>query len=608
MTSPEPPSHPSRSAQTFQPLRPRDPESVGGYRTVGRLGAGGMGTVYAGRGASGGVVAIKLVHGDLAADPDFRARFRREADLVRRVSSACVPRFLDSDTDAAQPWLATEYVAGPTLRQHVREHGPLTGTSLRAFATGVSEALRAIHTAGIVHRDLKPGNVVLAADGPKVLDFGIARALAETAITRTGGLFGTPGWVAPELLRGGQPSPAADVFAWGALVAFAATGRNPFGTGSAETVAVRVLDGQPDLAGIPDDLMPLVTAATGGDPARRPTVDQALSELLGAQLTGIGGTSPAEEATALVTRVLRDGWEAPPPPTMITPPRPLAPTPGTGQPSDRAAAREPGKRRWTLVAAAAAAVLLVTGGGWFLGVRFGPGGTGSGADRTDAAGGTEGSGRGSGGNGDGPGEGSGEVSNAGAGGEIAVEISGNGLFTVHADGSGGLGITPGFDGVNPALPEGVERAEYAVATVRVETVYSDTAAQTGIMVFGEVEYVADTGEFTLRSGDITLLEVGEGLDPLPRDPTADGRPAHVAVPDEVLATVSRETPSAEFEVRFPEAPESGLLAYLPAPTALGGNADTARGAYACYMNWHPYPPVDMTDEEFVPCPEERPSE
>jgi hypothetical protein len=563
-----------------------------------------MGVVYAGQDPSGDLVAIKLVHGDLAADPDFRARFHREADLVRRVASPCVPRFLDSDTDASQPWLATEYVAGPTLRQHVREHGPLTGAGLRAFATGVAEALRAIHTAGIVHRDLKPGNVVLAADGPKVLDFGIARALAETAITRTGGLFGTPGWVAPELLRGGPPSPAADVFAWGALVAFAATGRSPFGTGSAETVAVRVLDGPPDLDGVPDDLMPLVTAATGSDPARRPTVEQALSALLGRELTAVGGTGAADEATALVTQVLRDGWEAPPPPTRVTPPRSLTPPPEAGRPTARSTARARGGRRRALVAAAVAAVVLVAGGGWFLGGRFGTGVAGTGADGADAAGGTEGGGE----NGDGPSEGSGDVSNAGAGGGIAVEVSGNGLFTVHADDSGELGITPGFDGVGPVLPEGAERAEYAVATVRVDTVHADTAAQSGITVFGEVEYVADTGEFTLRSGDLTLLEVGDGLDPLPDDPTSDGRPAHTADPDEVLATVGPEARGAEFEVRFPRAPASGLLAYLPAPTALGGDGATARGAYACYMNWHPYPPVDMTDEEFVPCPQEPPSE
>ncbi|WP_017588161.1 serine/threonine-protein kinase [Nocardiopsis ganjiahuensis] len=584
MTSPEPP------AQAFQPLRPRDPESVGGYRTVGRLGAGGMGAVYAARDRSGDLVAIKLVHGDLAADPDFRARFHREADLVRRVSSPCVPRFLASDTDTGRPWLATEYVAGPTLRQHVREHGPLTGTGLRAFAVGAAEALRAIHAAGIVHRDLKPGNVVLAADGPKVLDFGIARALAETAITRTGGLFGTPGWVAPELLRGGPPGPEADLFAWGALVAFAATGRSPFGTGSAETVAVRVLDGRPDLDGVPEDLMPLVAAATGGDPARRPTVEQVLSELLGSELTLIGGACAAEEATALVTRVLRDGWEAPPP-TAITSPRTVTPLPPAG--------RRPRKRPWTSVATAAAAVLLVAGGGWFVGDRFGAG-DGPDAGGAQGDGGTEGTGGG--------GEGSGEGANTGTGGALAVEVSGNGLFTVHADDSGELGITPGFDGVGPALPEGVGRSEYAVATVRVTTVRSDTAARSGTTVSGEVEYVADSGEFTLRSGDFTLLEVGEGLDPLPDDPTADGRPAHTADPDEVLATVTPESPGAEFEAHFPDAPESGLLAYLPAPTARGGDDAAVRGVYACYMNWHPYPPVDMTDEEFVPCPEEPPSE
>lgn len=580
MTPPEPP---------FQPLRPRDPRSVGDYRTVGRLGAGGMGAVYAGRAPSGALVAIKLVHGDLAADPDFRARFRREADLVRRVSSPCVPRFLASDTGSGQPWLVTEYVAGPTLRQHVRDHGPLTGGHLRAFAAGVAEALRAIHTAGIVHRDLKPGNVVLAEDGPKVLDFGIARALAETAITRTGGLFGTPGWVAPELLRGGQPGPAADVFAWGALAAFAATGRNPFGTGSAESMAVRVLEARPDLDGVPEDLAPLVTAATGDDPARRPTVEQVLSELLGTEPTRVGGTG-AEKATVRVTQVLREQWEAPSPPAAVAPHR--SPTPNPDSARTPAGA---GGRRWAVGVAAVATVLLVTAGGWYLGGRFGTNGDGTSARGTDGSeegrvGGTE----------------TGAVS--GAGGTIAVEMSGNGLFTVHADDSGQLGIAPGFDGVGPVLPEEAERAESAVATVRLETVSSDAAARTGVTVFGEVEYVADNGEFTLRSGDLTLLEVGEGMDPLPDDPTADGRPAHHADPDDVLVTVDPESPGAEFEVRFPGAPDSGLLAYLPAHDAHGGTRYAVRGAYACYMNWHPYPPVDMTDEEFVPCWEEPPSE
>ena len=571
------------SDPSFPPLKPRDPASVGPYRTVGRLGAGGMGVVYAGRDPSGSLVAIKLVHGDLATDPEFRTRFRREADLVSRVVGPCVPRFLDSDTEAERPWLVTEYVSGPTLRQHLREHGPLTGSSLHAFALGVAEALRAVHAAGIVHRDLKPGNVILAPDGPKVLDFGIARAIDETALTRTGGLFGTPGWVAPELLRGSPPTPAADVFAWGGLVAFAATGRSPFGTGSAETMAVRVLDGEPDLDGVPPHLMPLVQAATGQDPNRRPTVDQALAELLGTdQATVVGAGS---DATELVTRMLRAEWQAPPPPTVFT-----------GDPTPRE--RSERGRPWLLAGAAVTALGLVAAGAWVAGDRFAQD-PGEGSEQADAE---EGRGEGS--------DGVQEVDGVGAtepgpGEQVVVEVASNGLFMVHADTSGTLDVTPGFDGVEPVLPEDVERAEYVVASVRLNTVYADVAAQSGVQVFGEVEYLADDGEFTLHAGDLTLLEVGEGLDPLPDDPTADGRPEHTADPEQVLATVSADSPDAEFEVDFPEAPQSGLLAYLPAADVVGGEA-SVRGIYTCYMNWHPYPPVDMTDTEYVPCPAERP--
>ena len=584
MTSPDP---------LFPPPRPRDPKSVGGYRIVGRLGAGGMGVVHAGRDPSGGLAAIKLVHGDLAADPDFRARFRREADLVRRVVSPCVPRFLASDTEAARPWLATEYVSGPTLSRHVREHGPLSGANLRAFAVGAAEALRAIHGAGIVHRDLKPGNVVLGVDGPKVLDFGIARAMAETAITRTGELFGTPGWVAPELLRGGGPSPAADVFAWGGLVAFAATGRNPFGGGSVETVAVRVLDGRPDLDGVPTDLMPLVVAAMGNEPIRRPGVEDTLSELLDVRHETRDPQDGPEVATTLVTRLLRDDWEAPPPPTVLTPPGGDTPPARTGRAFAPRRESRPGRRRAALITAGTTAVLLVSGLGWFLGSRFGEGDPGSTGTVGEADGTAE--------------EAVVEAGGVEEGGVLAVELTGDGLFTVHADESGELEVVQGFDGVGPALPEGTERGEYAIATVRVQTVSTDFTSQVGVRVTGEVDYVADDGEFTLRSGDLTLLEVGEGLDPLPDDPTADGRTGHTAEPDEILATVDPGSPTAEFEVEFPDAPHSGLLAYLPAATAHGGD-DTVRGVYACYMNWHPLPPVDMTDEEYVPCWEEPPSE
>ena len=272
---------PTTSTTVFSPLRPDDPETVGGMRVVGRVGTGGMGTVYAGVGRRGRYTAIKVIREELTEDPGLRERFTREIRLLGRVRSRCVPALLGSGQDGGGPWLATEFVPGPSLSEHLRNHGPLPPHLLRGLAAGVAEALVAAHAAGIVHRDLKPGNVILAPDGPKVLDFGIARAVDETALTRTGGLVGTPGWIAPEVLRGATPTPAADLFGWGALVAFAATGRPPFGSGSTESLAYRVLDREPDLAGVPAPLLPLVTAALVKDPLRRPTAEQVVSALTG---------------------------------------------------------------------------------------------------------------------------------------------------------------------------------------------------------------------------------------------------------------------------------------------------------------------------------------
>ncbi|MFE9246693.1 serine/threonine-protein kinase [Nocardiopsis sp. NPDC006938] len=257
----------------FAPLRPDDPETLGGFRIVGRVGTGGMGTVYAGLrpgSRTRGYTAIKVIREELTEDPDFHARFTREIRLLRRVRSRSVPEFLGSGRDGDGPWLATEFVPGLSLSAHVKQHGPLPPNLLLGLAAGVAEALHAVHTAGIVHRDLKPGNVMLAPDGPKVLDFGIARAVDETALTRTGGLVGTPGWIAPEVLRGASAAPPADLFAWGALVAYAASGRAPFGSGSTDSLAHRVL-----LTGVPETLLPLVTAALDPDPPRRPTAAQA---------------------------------------------------------------------------------------------------------------------------------------------------------------------------------------------------------------------------------------------------------------------------------------------------------------------------------------------
>ncbi|MGQ4272330.1 serine/threonine-protein kinase, partial [Nocardiopsis changdeensis] len=284
-----------------------DPARVGPYHVLGRLGAGGMGTVYAGTDRSGAAAAVKVVHGEFALDRDFRARFAREVRLVREVDGPCTPRFLAADTGAERPWLAVEYVPGPTLRRHVQTRGPLRGGALWGFAVGVAEALVAVHGRGIVHRDLKPGNVILGPTGPKVLDFGIARALDGTAITRTGRAMGTPGWVAPEVFTGAAPDPAADMFVWGALVACAATGRDPFGAGSTQDKAVRVVRGEADLDGVPEELLPLLRAALAKDPRPRPSAAQALREVLRLR-TGraVGGS-----ATAAVPGFLHREWEAP---------------------------------------------------------------------------------------------------------------------------------------------------------------------------------------------------------------------------------------------------------------------------------------------------------
>ncbi|WP_150251886.1 serine/threonine-protein kinase [Nocardiopsis deserti] len=283
MTSPTPQTTPpfdrKRLPPGVEPPTAADPERIGGYSVVGCVGAGGMGAVYAGLDAGGGCAAVKVVHAHFAADADFRARFVREVEMVRRVRAACAPAFLDADARADTPWLATEYVPGLTLRQHVRRHGPLSGGVLLALAVGLAEALTAIHAAGVVHRDLKPGNVILSPTGPKVLDFGIARAVEGTALTRTGGLFGTPGWVAPEQYEGQAASDRSDMFAWAGLVAFAATGRDPFGRESAEVVSHRVRNGEPDLDGVPPELLDPVRRAFDKDPGRRPPAVEVVTAL-----------------------------------------------------------------------------------------------------------------------------------------------------------------------------------------------------------------------------------------------------------------------------------------------------------------------------------------
>lgn len=291
------------SDDALLPVRRQDPRKIGPYRVVGRLGEGGMGVVYAGTHA-GTAAAVKLIRSEYAADVHFRERFRREVALLSRVEGACVSRFLAADTDAVRPWLATSYVPGPTLNAHVGRTGPLHGSALLSVAVGIAEALSGIHRAGIIHRDLKPGNVILSPDGPKVLDFGIARALDETAITVTHVFVGSSGWASPEQYRGDEIDPASDVYGWGAVTAYAATGRPPLGTGSVEVMAHRVLQEEPNLEGISEPLRGLVSSALAKDPADRPTVETLIETL--AEL----GEVPADDATQVATTILETGWES----------------------------------------------------------------------------------------------------------------------------------------------------------------------------------------------------------------------------------------------------------------------------------------------------------
>ncbi len=277
------------------PLRRADPARVGPYRLLGRLGAGGMGVVYLGRSGGGRAVAVKVIQRRFADEPRFVARFRREVTAARRVTGVFTAPVLDADPDAATPWLATAYLPGLSLREAVARFGPLPPDAVRPLAAGLAEALADIHRAGVVHRDLKPGNVMLTAGGPRVIDFGIARPADATSITRVNAPVGTPGFMAPEQIDGAPAGPAADVFALGATLAYAATGREPFGDGAPEARDLRALRGRADLAGITAPwLRDLVAACLAVEPERRPSTADVLERL---------GPPPADAPSLLAT-----GW------------------------------------------------------------------------------------------------------------------------------------------------------------------------------------------------------------------------------------------------------------------------------------------------------------
>jgi serine/threonine protein kinase len=253
------------------PATDRLPATLGPYLLEDRLGEGGMGVVHLARDRAGGLVALKVLRPWVASDVNARRRLAREVDTMCRVHSPFVAQVLDADIDGEYPYIVTRFVSGPTLDDMVRKQGPLSATGMQRFAAGLAEALAAIHAAGIVHRDLKPGNVMMTDDRPVVIDFGIAQAPESTRLTQTGMVMGTPGYLAPEVIEGQPSSPASDVHSWGATVAYAATGRAPYGTGSFETIFFRVISGRADLDGVPASLVPLVSAALAKDPAIRPS-------------------------------------------------------------------------------------------------------------------------------------------------------------------------------------------------------------------------------------------------------------------------------------------------------------------------------------------------
>ncbi|MFF4960777.1 serine/threonine-protein kinase [Streptomyces sp. NPDC001222] len=288
-----------------------DPERVGPYRVVGRLGAGGMGRVYLARSKGGRAVAVKVVRPELAEDREFRQRFAREVAAARRVNGVFTAGVVDADPAADPPWLATAYVPGISLDTAVARHGAWQAGPVTTLAAGLAEALEAIHAAGLVHRDLKPSNVLLAADGPRVIDFGISTATEASAITRTGVVIGTPGFMSPEQLTGEPVGPASDVFALGAVLAFTASGSGPFGTGSAQGLMYRIVHGEPDLDAVPEAMRGLVARCLAKRPEDRPTVDALLAELTdaaGAARTTLLFTS-ASWLPPTVASTVREAWD-----------------------------------------------------------------------------------------------------------------------------------------------------------------------------------------------------------------------------------------------------------------------------------------------------------
>ncbi|KOU66798.1 hypothetical protein ADK57_17545 [Streptomyces sp. MMG1533] len=289
----------------MEPLRGADPARIAGYRLLRRLGAGGMGVVYLARSPGGALAAVKVIRAAHSDDAGFRARFRREVETAGRVANPWVVPLLDADPDAESPWLATAFVPGPALGEAVEECGPLPYGTVRVLGTRLAEALDAVHGTGLVHRDVKPGNVLLAVDGPRMIDFGIARMPEDTALTASGMIVGSPGFLSPEQAqgRGREIGPASDVFSLGCLLAYAVTGERPFGGGSAAEMLLRTVHDEPALDGVPGPLLPLLRGCLAKEPGSRPTVAEVRRALdATGEGEGEGGGWLPESLTRLIAR------------------------------------------------------------------------------------------------------------------------------------------------------------------------------------------------------------------------------------------------------------------------------------------------------------------
>ena len=317
---------------------------IGHYRLTARLGSGGMGVVYLGVAWDGSPVAVKVLRPELADDKEFRRRFGREVAALVRVKGVCTVRVIEADSQSSTPFVVTEYAQGPSLSEHIDKYGSVGPEMLFGLATGLAEALTVIHAAGIMHRDLKPSNIILTDAGPKVIDFGIARRQDTTAMTKTGMMIGSMGFMAPEQISG-RPGPEADIFAWGVTVAYAATGRSPFGAGNTHSVLYRIMYGDADITTVPDSLRPLVEAALAKDPQSRPTAQQLLDRLTSAARR----TEHVDDAPTQV--ILARTWQSGshsslspasgPAEANRVPPRPLAPPPSAPPVADSPTAESP---------------------------------------------------------------------------------------------------------------------------------------------------------------------------------------------------------------------------------------------------------------------------